>query len=79
MQVVGLSVLSGAHDRLLPEVVRLLRAEGLDDVLVIAGGIIPDEDVAALKSAGVAAVFPPGTPIDEIATFIRAHAVAPGT
>jgi methylmalonyl-CoA mutase C-terminal domain/subunit len=79
VQVVGLSVLSGAHDRLLPEVVRLLRAEGLDDVLVIAGGIIPDEDVAALKAAGVAEVFPPGTPIDQIATFIRAHAVPPGT
>lgn len=78
VQVVGLSVLSGAHDRLLPEVVRLLRAEGLDDVLVIAGGIIPDEDVAALKAAGVAAVFPPGTAIEEIASYIRAHAARPG-
>ncbi|MEQ1564773.1 MAG: cobalamin B12-binding domain-containing protein [Myxococcota bacterium] len=77
VQVVGLSILSGAHLRLLPEVVSGLRGEGLDDVLVIAGGIIPDADVELLKAAGVAAVFPPGTSIGTIAEFIRAHAKAP--
>ncbi len=77
VQVIGLSVLSGAHNRLLPEVVRLLRAEGLGDVLVIAGGIIPDEDALALKAEGIAEVFPPGTAIDAIAKFIEAHVVRP--
>jgi methylmalonyl-CoA mutase, C-terminal domain len=77
VQVVGLSILSGAHLRLLPEVVSGLRAEGLDDVLVIAGGIIPEADVTALKEAGVAEVFPPGTAIATIADFIRTHARSP--
>ena len=77
VQVVGLSILSGAHMRLLPEVVNGLRAEGLDDVLVIAGGIIPAADAAALVAGGVAAIFPPGTPITEIAEFIRTHARLP--
>jgi methylmalonyl-CoA mutase C-terminal domain/subunit len=74
VQVVGLSILSGAHGRLLPEVVSGLRAEGLDDVLVIAGGIIPDDDARALRDQGVSAVFPPGTPISEIVAFIQQHA-----
>jgi len=78
VQVVGLSVLSGAHNRLLPEVVALLREEGMDDVLVIAGGIIPDEDIPGLKAAGVAEVFPPGTAIDTIVRFIRDRASPPG-
>lgn len=78
VQVVGLSILSGAHNRLLPEIVAGLRAEGLDDVLVIAGGIIPEADAEALRAGGVAAVFPPGTPIAEIASFIRQHARSPG-
>lgn len=73
VHVVGLSVLSGAHDRLLPEVVAGLRAEGLDDVLVIAGGIIPDADVPALREAGVSAVFPPGTAIADVVSFIRSN------
>ncbi len=77
VQVVGLSVLSGAHLRLLPEVVAGLRAEGLEDVLVIAGGIIPDEEVRSLEEAGVAAVFPPGTSIEGIVSFIRERAVLP--
>ncbi len=77
VQVVGLSILSGAHMRLVPEVVRGLRAEGLDDVLVIAGGIIPDDDAARLREAGVAAIFPPGTPITEIVRFIQDHARPP--
>ena len=71
--VVGLSILSGAHLTLLPRITALLRERGLDDVLVVAGGIIPDEDVPALREAGVAAVFGPGTTIGETAAFIRAN------
>lgn len=77
VQVVGLSILSGAHMRLLPEVVTGLRAAGLDDVLVIAGGIIPDADAKNLIDGGVAAIFPPGTPIADIVAFIRSHARLP--
>ncbi len=78
VQVVGLSILSGAHNRLLPEVVEGLRAAGLGDVLVVAGGIIPDADAAALKVQGVAEVFPPGTPIRDIVSFIEARVTVPG-
>jgi methylmalonyl-CoA mutase, C-terminal domain len=73
VDVVGLSILSGAHMTLLPRVIDLLRAEGLDDVLVTAGGIIPDDDVVALKKAGVAEVFGPGTTIGTVAEFLRAN------
>ncbi|MBX2800898.1 MAG: cobalamin B12-binding domain-containing protein [Myxococcales bacterium] len=76
VQVVGLSILSGAHLRLLPAVVSALADQGLDDVLVIAGGIIPDDDAAALRQAGVSEVFPPGTPIDTIVTFIQQRVAA---
>lgn len=72
--VVGLSILSGAHMRLLPAVVRGLREQGLDDVLVVAGGIIPEDDAQALLDSGVARIFPPGTPMAEIVSFIRTHA-----
>src|ERR1700728_2514158 len=68
---VGLSLLSGAHLTLVPKVVERLRAEGLDDVLVICGGIIPDQDIPILKQGGVAAVFTPGTPLGEIARFLE--------
>ena len=71
VDVVGVSILSGAHMTLLPRIVASLRAQGLDDVLVIAGGIIPDEDIPALQAAGVARVFGPGTPTAEIADYIR--------
>jgi methylmalonyl-CoA mutase C-terminal domain/subunit len=71
VDVVGLSVLSGAHDRLVPEVVAGLAREGRPDALVVVGGIIPDADVAALREAGVAMVFGPGTPMDTITAFIR--------
>lgn len=77
VQVVGLSILSGAHLRLLPEVVSALRGLEMDDVLVIAGGIIPEEDVEQLLQAGVSAVFPPGTPLAEIVDFIRERARMP--
>jgi methylmalonyl-CoA mutase C-terminal domain/subunit len=74
VDVVGLSILSGAHLTLLPKITRLLREAGLDDVLVTAGGIIPDDDVPTLREAGVAAVFGPGTTIAEVAAFLRANA-----
>jgi methylmalonyl-CoA mutase C-terminal domain/subunit len=73
VDVVGLSILSGAHLSLLPRICALLRERGLDDVLVTAGGIIPDEDVPPLKAAGVAEVFGPGTTIGQVADFIRAN------
>ncbi len=74
VDVVGLSILSGAHMTLLPRIVELVRAKGMDDVLVAAGGIIPDADVSKLKAAGVAEVFGPGTTIGQVATFFREHA-----
>jgi methylmalonyl-CoA mutase C-terminal domain/subunit len=74
VDVVGLSILSGAHLTLLPRICQLLREQGQGDVLVTAGGIIPDEDIPALQAAGVAAVFGPGTSIGEVAAFMREHA-----
>ncbi len=74
VDVVGLSILSGAHLTLLPKICELLQAEDMGDVLVTAGGIIPEEDIPALKEAGVAQVFGPGTPIGEIADFMRQNA-----
>lgn len=74
VDVVGLSILSGAHMTLVPRVCRLLREEGLDDVLVVVGGIIPDDDAAELRMAGVAGIFGPGTTIGEVAEFLRANA-----
>jgi len=73
VDVVGLSILSGAHMALCPRVLELLRAQGMDDVLVLVGGIIPDEDVAPLKALGVQGVFGPGTSTVEIVEFIRQH------
>jgi methylmalonyl-CoA mutase C-terminal domain/subunit len=73
VDAVGLSILSGAHNMLLPRVVALLREYGLGDVPVFAGGIIPEEDVPGLKAAGIAAVFGPGTPLSEIVQFIHDH------
>jgi methylmalonyl-CoA mutase C-terminal domain/subunit len=74
VDVVGLSILSGAHMTLVPKITQLLRDRGMGDVLVTVGGIIPDDDVPALKEAGVAGVFGPGTTISEVAEFLRAHA-----
>ena len=71
VDVVGMSILSGAHMALFPRVMDLLREYDMDDVLVVAGGIIPDEDVPALSEMGVKGIFGPGTSTDEIVRFIR--------
>ena len=73
VDVVGLSILSGAHMTLLPKITAGLREKGLDDVLVTAGGIIPDDDIPALTEAGIDRVFGPGTTIREVAEYIRAN------
>ena len=73
VDVIGLSILSGAHMALFPKVMELLRENGMDDVLVLAGGIFPDEDVPKMKELGIEGVFGPGTPLGEIVEFIRAH------
>jgi methylmalonyl-CoA mutase C-terminal domain/subunit len=70
-RVLGMSILSGAHNQIFPEVLRLLKEQGADDVLVFAGGIIPDEDIAALKAQGIREIFQPGTNTDDIVAFIR--------
>ena len=70
VDVVGLSILSGAHMTLCPKVVDLLRAQGQEDVLVVVGGIVPNDDVEKLKQAGIAAVFGPGASTQDIADFI---------
>ncbi|HOL72988.1 MAG TPA: cobalamin B12-binding domain-containing protein [Bryobacteraceae bacterium] len=74
VQVIGLSILSGAHNAIVPRVMELLRGNGLSDVVVVVGGIIPDEDAAQLKNQGVAAVFQPGASLEEIVQFIRSSA-----
>jgi methylmalonyl-CoA mutase C-terminal domain/subunit len=71
VDVVGLSILSGAHMTLLPKITAGLREHGLDDVLVTAGGIIPDDDIPALEQAGVSRVFGPGTTIRQVSDYIR--------
>jgi len=71
VDVVGLSCLSGAHRYLFLEVVEQLKAKGVEDVLVIGGGIIPKEDIPFLKEKGISAIFGPGTPIKEIANYIK--------
>lgn len=69
--VIGMSSLSGVHSYFFPRVVQMLKAKGLDDVLVVGGGIIPLEDIPELKSAGIAEIFGPGTPTPEIVDFIQ--------
>jgi methylmalonyl-CoA mutase C-terminal domain/subunit len=73
VDVIGLSILSGAHNAIVPRVMELLRENKMDDVLVLVGGIIPDQDIQGLKKAGVSGIFQPGTSMDEIVEFIRKH------
>jgi len=73
VNVVALSLLSGAHPHLFPRVVELVRGKGMNDVLILGGGVIPDADIPALKDAGVAEVFTPGTPTSAIVDFIKAN------
>ena len=77
--VIGLSILSGAHNHICPRLMELLAARGLDDVLVVVGGIIPDADVARLNAAGVEGVFQPGTPMQAISEFIESRVRREGT
>lgn len=71
VNVVALSLLSGAHNTLFPEVVEALKAKGMSDVLVVGGGVIPESDIPGLKAAGVKAIFTPGTPTKEVIDFIK--------
>ncbi len=73
VDVVALSILSGAHMQLFPRVMRLLAEKGADDLLVVAGGVIPEDDIPFLKEKGIAAVFGPGTPTREAIDFIEAN------
>ena len=73
VDVIGLSILSGAHNAIVPRVNELLKKNKMDDVLLLVGGIIPDVDVDNLKKTGVSAVFQPGTPMDDIIQFIRSN------
>jgi methylmalonyl-CoA mutase C-terminal domain/subunit len=76
VDVVGLSILSGAHNVLFPEILTLLRERGGEDILVVAGGIIPEKDIAPLKSLGVREIFLPGTPTHALVDYIREAASA---
>ena len=71
VDVVGMSILSGAHNHLFPKVVELLKAQGVDDVLIIGGGVIPDEDIPGLKEAGLAEIFTPGTTTTQMIDYIK--------
>jgi methylmalonyl-CoA mutase C-terminal domain/subunit len=72
--VIGLSILSGAHMHICPRVVELLREKGMQDVIVVVGGIIPDVDIPKLNALGIRGIFLPGTPMQDIVEFIRSHA-----
>ena len=76
VDVVGLSILSGAHNVLFPEILKLLAERGGEDILVVAGGIIPEKDIAPLKALGIREIFLPGTPTQELVDYIRQAASA---
>ncbi|HAE43857.1 MAG TPA: methylmalonyl-CoA mutase [Clostridiales bacterium] len=71
VDVIGMSILSGAHNHLFPKVIGLLKEQNAEDIMVIAGGVIPEDDIPALKEAGVAAIFTPGALTSEIVQFIK--------
>ena len=73
VDVIAMSILSGAHDYLFPKVMELLKEKGIEDVLVIGGGIIPDEDIQALKACGIAEIFGPGTRTEDIVNYIKVN------
>ena len=73
VDVIAMSILSGAHDYLFPKVMELLKEKGVSDMLVLGGGIIPDEDIPALKQVGIAEVFGPGTTTTDIVSYIEDH------
>lgn len=73
VDVLGLSILSGAHMTLFPKIIELMEKKGLNDVLVFAGGIIPEEDILPLKKLGVKEIFGPGTPTDTVVNFVKEH------
>ncbi len=73
VDAVGISILSGAHNTLCPRIVNLLRENGMDDTLVLVGGIVPQEDIVTLKEKGVSEIFLPGTSTEDIVKFIRAN------
>lgn len=73
VDAVGISILSGAHNTLCPRIVNLMRENGMDDTLILVGGIVPQEDIKNLKAIGVSEVFLPGTSTEDIVTFIRAN------
>ena len=78
VQVIGLSILSGAHNAIVPRVMDLLKQNKMDDVIVVVGGIIPNQDIDGLKQKGVAAIFQPGTAMDDIVQYIRKTVKQPG-
>src|SRR2546423_9419608 len=73
VDVIGLSILSGAHNAIVPRVVQLMKNNGMDDVMVVLGGTIPQQDIPMLNQHGVRGIFGPGTPMDEIIKFIRVN------
>ncbi len=78
VDAVGISILSGAHNTLCPRIVDLLRENGMDDTLVLVGGIVPQEDIPVLKEKGIAEVFLPGTSTEDIVKYLREHVPANG-
>ena len=79
VQIIGLSILSGAHNAIVPRILELLKEKGMTDVVVIVGGIVPDEDAAELKRQGVGAVFQPGASLEAIVEFIRGSVKQPAS
>jgi methylmalonyl-CoA mutase C-terminal domain/subunit len=73
VDAIGLSILSGAHNTLFPAIIRLMREKGGDEIAIFGGGIIPEEDIATLKQAGVREIFTPGATTDEIVEWVRAN------
>ena len=73
VDAVGISILSGAHNTLCPRIIDLLHQNGMDDTLILVGGIVPQEDIDSLKKIGVSEVFVPGTSTEDIVTFIKAN------